>query len=210
MADYKLPIITGTALSTGDILRWSGSAWVNYPDSNYAGGGFGRPIILIPQSNCGPASDFATQDTIAGGSTPAEVVSVLDFDPDATEYADFKVPLPTGYGGGGLTITVIFSMTSDHDEGASEVRWEIAIARIDNDNIPISANHAYDFNGVSAVVPSVVSEVSYDDITFTNGADMDSWAAGEMAIIRIRRLHDHEDDNATGDAELQMIQIRET
>ena len=38
MADYKLPIITGTALTTGDLLRWDGSNWVNYPDSNYGAG----------------------------------------------------------------------------------------------------------------------------------------------------------------------------
>jgi len=35
MADYKLPVITGTELSTGDLLRWGGSAWVNYADSAY-------------------------------------------------------------------------------------------------------------------------------------------------------------------------------
>jgi len=173
--------------------------------------GFGRSIVLIPQCSCGPASNFATQDTIAGGSTPNEVVSVLDFDADASEYADFKFVLPSGYAGGGLTVTVIFSMTSDHDEGTPhKVRWEIGFARIDNDGIAISGDHAYDTNGVSAIVPSVVSEVSYDDITFTDGADMDSLAAGEMAILRIYRDHDHADDNATGDAELQMIQIRET
>ena len=39
MTDYMLPIITGTALSTGDLLRWNGSAWVNYADSAYAGSG---------------------------------------------------------------------------------------------------------------------------------------------------------------------------
>ncbi len=39
MADYKLPVITGTALTTGDVLRWNGSAWVNYADSNFGGGG---------------------------------------------------------------------------------------------------------------------------------------------------------------------------
>lgn len=38
MADYKLPVITGTELAIGDLLRWDGSNWVNYPDSNYAGG----------------------------------------------------------------------------------------------------------------------------------------------------------------------------
>jgi len=37
MATYKLPVITGTSLSVGDILRWNGSNWVNYADSNYSG-----------------------------------------------------------------------------------------------------------------------------------------------------------------------------
>jgi len=209
MADYKVPIITGTELTAGDVLRWSGSAWVNYADSNF-GGGFGRPIILTPQCCCGPASNFATQDTIAGGSTPNEVVSVLDFDADASEYADFKFVLPAGYAGGGLTVTVIFSMTSDHEEGAHKVRWEVGFARINDDSIAISADHAYAFNGVSATIPSVLTEVSYDNIPFTDGVDMDSLAAGEMAILRIYRDHDHADDNATGDAELQMISIKET
>lgn len=38
MAGRKLPIITGTSLSIGDVLRWDGSNWVNYPDSNYGSG----------------------------------------------------------------------------------------------------------------------------------------------------------------------------
>lgn len=37
MGDYKLPIITGTSLNVGDLLRWDGDNWVNYPDSNYGG-----------------------------------------------------------------------------------------------------------------------------------------------------------------------------
>jgi len=180
---------------------------------SHAGGGgtgFGRPIILTSECSCGPAANFATHDTIAGGSTPAEVVSVLDFATDATEYKDFKITLPAGYEDNGLDITIIFSMTSDHDEGTPhKVRWEVAFAAISDDNVAISADHAYDFNGVSATVPSVVSEVSYDHILFTDGADMDSLAAGQMAILRIRRLHDHEDDNAAGDAELQLISVKE-
>jgi len=35
MADYKLPVITGTSLTTGDLLRWDGSNWINYADSIY-------------------------------------------------------------------------------------------------------------------------------------------------------------------------------
>lgn len=36
MPDYKVPVIVSAGLTTGDLLRWDGSDWVNYPDSNYA------------------------------------------------------------------------------------------------------------------------------------------------------------------------------
>lgn len=175
-----------------------------------AGGGFGRPIILTPQSSCGPSTNFATHDTIAGGSTPPEEVSVLDFDPDASEYRDFKFALPSGYDGGGLDITIYYSMTSDHDEGTPhKVRWEVAIRRINDDAEDINGAHAYQYNGVSDTVPSEIGEISVAHILFSDGADMDSLAASEMAILRIYRDHDHADDTGTGDAELQMITIKE-
>ncbi|GAG96253.1 unnamed protein product, partial [marine sediment metagenome] len=147
---------------------------------------------------------------IAGGSTPNEVVSVLDFDADASEYKDFKFALPSGYAGSGLDVTIYFSMTSDHDEGTPhKVRWEVGFARISDDDVDINGDHAYAFNGISDTVPSEVGEISMAHILFDNGADMDSLAASNMGILRIYRDHDHADDNATGDAELQMITIKE-
>jgi len=202
----------GYETDTGEVKIGDGSTvWNSLGYVGGAGTGFGRSIVLTPQSGMPPATLFATFDTIPGGSTPAEAVSVLDFDPDASEYMDFKFALPAGYADGGLTVTFIFSMTSDHDEGTPhKVRWEAGIARIADDVLDMNSDQAYAYNGVSAIVPSVVGEVSYDDITFTDGADMDSLAAGEMAILRVYRDHDHADDNATGDAELQMITIKET
>lgn len=158
-----------------------------------------------------PGTVYATQDHIVGASTPAESVPVLDFDASATEYIDFYGILPNHYGGGGLTLTVVFSMSSDHDEGASQVRWEAAFRRLEDDAEDIDTTaHTYDYNGVSAVVPSAVGEVAYDAITFTDGADMDSLAAGEAFILRVKRTHDHADDDATGDAELHAVHVEET
>ncbi len=208
-------IIYGNATPKWDELVVGGAGTVLSSDGTdiswgAAASGFGRPIVLIPQSGMTPATSFATLDTITGGSTPAEVISVLDFDADASEYMDFKFALPAGYAGNGLDVTIIFSMTSDHDEGTPhKVRWEAAFAAITDDNLDMNTDQAYDFNGISATVPSVVGEVSYDHILFSDGADMDSLAAANMAILRIYRDHDHGDDNATGDAELQMISIKE-
>jgi len=170
-------------------------------------------IVILPNNASGPATIFATLDTITGGnSTAAELTTVLDFAADASEYADFKIALFPSYSGGGLTVTIIFSMTSDATEATSGVRWEVAFRRINDDaeEIDATTDHTYAFNGVTAMVPSEIGEVSYDDITFTDGADMDSLAAGEMAILRIYRDHDHADDDASGDAELHMIIVKET
>ena len=203
---FTLPPTDG---ANTNVLQTNGSGVLTWAAAG-GGSGFGRPIVLIPQYGMAPAANFATLDTIVGGSTPAEAITVLDFDADASEYMDFKIILPDGYEGGGLDVVIISSMTSDHDEGTPhKVRWEVAFAAITDDNLDINADQAYDFNGTSAIVPSEVGEVSYDHILFSNGADMDSLAAGGMAILRIYRDHDHADDNATGDAELHMIKISE-
>jgi len=145
-----------------------------------------------------PAASAALIDVRTGGSTPAEAVQVWTFDADSSQYMDFLCKLE-GYGGGGLTFTIVYSMSS---AAADQARWEIAIRRIQDDAEDIDVSHSYVFNGVSDTVPSASGEVSYPTIAFTNGADMDNWVEGEMAIVRIYRDHDHADDTATGDAEL--------
>lgn len=36
--------VTITSVQTGDVLRWNGTQWVNYPDSNYIGGGLDNVV----------------------------------------------------------------------------------------------------------------------------------------------------------------------
>jgi hypothetical protein len=153
-----------------------------------------------------PGSSAATLDVRVGGSTPAESVQVWDFDASASEYLDFMCYLE-GYGGGGLTFTIYYSMTS---ATSNQVRWEIGVRRIADDAEDIDSSHTYVTNGVSDTVPSAAGEISMPTIAFTDGADMDSWAEGEAAIVRVYRDHDHADDTATGDAEMWMIKGLET
>lgn len=58
--------------------------------------------------------------------------------------------------------------------------------------------------------PRAAGEVSYTTVTFTDGADMDSWANGELAIVRIRRDPANAGDTITEDAQLIGWCIRET
>lgn len=153
-----------------------------------------------------PASSYATVDTRPGGSTPAEAVSVYDFDAAATEYLDFKCRL-FGYAGGGLTFELPYSMTSATTGG---VRLEVAVRRMQASTEDIDTSQTYDFNGVTDTVPGTSGTIKQPTVTFTNGADMDSWANGELAIVRVRRKHDDAGDDAAGDLELWDLAGKET
>jgi hypothetical protein len=153
-----------------------------------------------------PAATFATLDTRAGGSTPAEAVQVHDFDAATIEYLDYKCRLH-GYAGGGLTFRIFWSASS---ATSNECRWGIAVRRVADDAEDIDTAHTYVYNDVDATAPSASGEVDYATITFTDGADMDSWADGEIAIVRIRRNATHVNDDMAGDAELWGLVGEET
>ncbi len=168
-------------------------------------------IVLNAQHATPPAANAATFDVIAGGSTPAESIPCIDFDAAATEYMDFdNLVMPQNYSDSGLTVVVIYSMASA--TGAVQVRWEVALRAIEDDTEDQDTSHDYvtNSNGVSDTVPTAVTEISAPTITFTDGADMDNVDAGDLFHLRIYRDHDHADDDATGDAQLQAIHIKET
>jgi hypothetical protein len=160
-----------------------------------------------PRSASLPATAFAQHDVIAGASTPAENVPVLAFDSAATEYADFRGRMPRNYAGGGVTC----SICSGAGTATGGITWEIAFRRIVDDAEDLdSTAFTYDYNSLDvAAVPSAIGEVTYDDLAFTDGADMDGLLAGEEFILRIRRKHDDTNDTAAADGYLHGIEIRE-
>lgn len=155
-----------------------------------------------------PGSTFAQYDTRAGGSTPAETYPVADFQDTADEFLDF-VGVLQGYAGGGVTLTIKWSATS---ATTGDVVWGAAFRRLADDAEDADTSHTYDFNTVTATTASVSGEVDYTTITFTDGADMDSVADGELFILRIARDANNGSDTMTGDAELWMdaLVLRET
>lgn len=142
----------------------------------------------------------------AGGSTPAERTRCYGFDASTIEYLDFEVEL-LGYAGGGLTIIIPWMAASATSNNA---RLRAAIRRIQDDAEDLDTSHTYDYNVVDATCASATGEVQYTSITFTDGADMDSWANGERAILRVSREANHANDNMAGDAQLLLPSILET
>jgi hypothetical protein len=130
-----------------------------------------------------PATLAATIDYRTGGSAPNEQYMVWDFDHTVVEYMDFLCFLD-GYDGGGLTFTLPWSADG---VAVGNVVWEIGIRAIPDDAEDVDGAHAYAYNAVTDTAPSVDGEVVYPTISFTDGVDMDSWADGELAIVRVRR-----------------------
>ena len=152
-------------------------------------------------------ADPATADVRVGGSTPAENVDVTDFDDTTIEYMDLKCLLE-GYSGGGLSFINPWSATT---ATSGVTRWGIAIRRMQDDVDDIDAAHTYVFNDSNDTAPSASGELSYPTaLTFTDGADMDNWADGEIAIVRVRRNASDAADTMSGDAELWGVFGRET
>lgn len=168
----------------------------------------GTRFDLFPS---GPATLFFQPTTVAGASTPAEVIPVLAADASTDEFYDFYGNAQ-GYAGGGLTLRIPWSAASATTGG---VRWRAAIRAIPDDAEDLDTSaHTYDYNGVNvAAPPSAAGEVDYAEIAFTDGADMDSLANGENFILRLsREATDGTNDTMAGDAYVHFpgMTLRET
>lgn len=194
--------IQATAVGTaGQVLTSNGAG--SDPTFQDAAGGDAAPFLQwTALGNHPPASAYATIDT--RNSHP-----VLDFDGSTDEEAIFAGVLPTGYAGGGLTCEVFCAFTS---ATSGSVRWQAAIERIDASSLDIDADNAAAYQSAGGTAPGTSGQIIKVAITFTDGAQMDSLAAGEAFRLRIRRDADGTSgtDDITTDSELLRVVLRET
>jgi len=156
---------------------------------------------IFPENNKPPAANYATQDTRNNHD-------VLDFDAATNESAVFKRIMPRAYAGGGLTVYIHYSMTSA--SAATDIDWDVAFERIGDQQQDVGSDGFATVNSVdNTTVPTGASGlVDIVNVTFTDGADMDSVAVGESYRMKVTR--DAVSDTAAGDAELHAIEIKET
>ena len=146
-----------------------------------------------------PATLAAQPAALVGGSTPAENLIVWGFDASTIWYMDFLCQLHN-YASGGLTLSLVWSAAS---ATSNNCIWSAAIRRFQDNTEDLDSAQTYDFNDASAqAAPSSANIARAVTITFTDGADMDSWADGEIAIVRIRRNASDASDTMTGNANL--------
>ncbi len=168
----------------------------------------GNTLLIFTARNGVPsATSGAAHGILAGAASPAEGIPYLAFDSASAEYADFTGVLPRHYAGGGLTVTLYWASGVT----TNAVVWNAAFRRIQDDAEDIDTTaHSYDYNAVTATTASAAGEVDYAAITFTDGADMDSLAVGELFNLRIARDASNGSDTLSGDAYLVSIEIKET
>ena len=156
-------------------------------------------FVFRPTMNEPPASNFATIDT--RNSHP-----VLDFDGSTNESAVFTFVMPQAYSGGGVTVYIHYAMTS---ATSGDIDWDVSFERVgdqqqDMDSDSFAAAQSVD----NTVVPGTSGNVDVVSVSFTNGAQMDSCAAGEVCRIKITRDAASDTDNT--DAELVGVELRES
>lgn len=132
---------------------------------------------------------------------------VLDFDASTKEYAVFSSIMPQAYSAAtGVDIFIHYAMSSAE---ADTVDWDAAFERIGDQQLDIDGDSFAAVNFVdNTTVPGTAGLVDVVSIAFTAGADMDSVVKGEAFRLKINR--DAPNDDAPGDAELLLVEIRET
>jgi hypothetical protein len=147
------------------------------------------PVLEI-RAWMSPNTAQASFTAILGTSVPTENIPVWAFHASAIRYIDLYCRIPENYDGGGFTIQLWWGAAV----ATNGVIWSAAFRAIPSDAEDLdTTTHTYDYNDAAKVtVPSAIGEVVATNILFTDGADSDSVAAGEMCILRIRRV-------ATGD-----------
>lgn len=156
-------------------------------------------LIFVPFQNEPPTSNYATINTRNNRS-------VLDFDGTTNESAVFTGLMPQNYSAvTGVTVIIQFTMTS---ATTGNVDWDIEFERVGTALDTDSDSFATAKSADNITVPGTAGIVGQTSIQFTDGAEMDSIIAGE--IFRIRITRDAANDTVSTDANLHLIEIRET
>ena len=157
-------------------------------------------LIFTALNSEQPSSNPATLDT--RNNHP-----VLDFDATTNESTRFRAVMPQAYAATtGVTVYLHYAMTS---ATSGDIDWDVAFERIGDQQQDIDSDSFAAANSVdNTTVPATSGFVDIVSVAFTDGADMDSVAAGEGFRLQVTR--DAASDTATGDAELVFVEIRET
>lgn len=126
--------------------------------------------------------------------------TLLIFTPAAAEFPS------SNYAGGGITVYIHWAAAS---ATSGTIGWDVAFERIGAAQQDIDSDGFASAQTVTAAtVDGTSGNVKITNVAITDGANIDSIAAGEAFRIRIRR--DVTNDTAAGDAQLIAVELKET
>lgn len=151
-----------------------------------------------PGDNEPPATNYATLDFRNGHP-------VLAFDTTTSESAIFSAAMPRNYAGGGITVYI-------HHSGKTAttgtIGWLTAFERIGDGSQDVDADGFATAKTVTAAtVPATSGNVDIVNVAHSN-AEIDGIAVGELFRLKVSR--DTTNDTAAGDAEIHLVQLKET
>jgi hypothetical protein len=156
-------------------------------------------MIFSALHNEPPATAYATLDT--RNNHP-----VVDFDAAAVEDAVFGGVLPRNYAGGGVTVVLHWTATS---ATSGDVKWNVQVERMDTAT-DLDADSFAAAQTTTTTTSATSGAIVTTSIALTNGAQMDSLAVGEGFRLKVTRDATAGGDTMTGDAELHLVEVKET
>ena len=133
---------------------------------------------------------------------------LLEFDAATDEATVFSGDLPASYAGTtGITVSLRWSAET---ATSGNVVWDVSIERIQDYVTDLDGDSFSAVNSITVATASASGELSYDDVTFTDGADMDSLAAEESFRIKVNRDANNGSDTMADGAQIRSVVITET
>lgn len=202
MADTKLTALgAATAIDPTDLL---------YLVADVAGTPTSKKIAAAVVI----ASPPFLQWTALGGNAPVSnpatfntrnTTPVLEFDTTTQEATVFVGVLSSGYAGRGITVSIHWAAAT---ATSGTVGWDVAIERVGAGSQDLDSDGFATAQTITATtVPGTSGFIAITSVDISNGANMDSLAAGEFFRLRVRR--DVTNDTATGDAQLVAVTVEE-
>ena len=137
------------------------------------------------------------------------IAFVFDFDDTINQVLMFQRFMPRDYDGNGIDTNSAVGASS---ATSGNLSWKLFLMSITSDADDIDTKNFAAPNSNQAVdAPSASGEFVNCQIQFSDGADMDSIAKGEWFYgVLMRDAQDATNDDMSGDAEFQGMEIRET
>ena len=158
-------------------------------------------LAFCPTDNEPPAAAYAALDL-------RNAHPVLDFDQNTDESAVFSGILPRHYAGGG--ITVYLHLSADGITTGNYI-FDVSFERIGDGQQDVDSDGFAAVQSLAATaVPATDGHVDIVSIAFTDGAQMDSIAVGELFRLKVTRDANNGSDTAAADIQLHAVELKET